>query len=160
MQYTSTIWLEGVAANSRFNPHAPHWTMAGPDPSGSFTRIDSSPQTGQVNTVGSFFFTTLITLLLRLPKFNFSEFGRDISSDYFNVLLDENRPKTGPEKEPPTSRTATCRVKQLESVKRLSDSDEGDWNSLSEYGTVSVWECLWRSNLTNTRKHRNPSVGP
>jgi len=32
-----------------------------------------------VNTVGSFFFTTLITLLLRLPKFNPFEFERDIS---------------------------------------------------------------------------------
>jgi len=64
--------------------------MAGPEPSGSFTRIDSSPQTGHVNTVGSFFFTTLITLLLRLPKFNPFEVGRDICSDYFNVLSDEN----------------------------------------------------------------------
>jgi len=97
MQYTSTIWLEGVAVNSRFNPHAPHCTMAGPDPSGSFTRIDSSPQTGQVNTVGSFFFTTLITLLLRLPNFNSPEFGREISSDYFKLLSDENRRGTAPE---------------------------------------------------------------
>jgi hypothetical protein len=44
--------------------------MAGPGPWGSLTRIDSSPHEGQVKTDGSFFLTTLMTLLLRLPNQN------------------------------------------------------------------------------------------
>jgi hypothetical protein len=70
MQYMSTIWLDGVASNSRLSPHAPHCTIAGPGPWGSLTRIDSSPQEGQVKTDGSFFFTTLMTRLRRLPNKN------------------------------------------------------------------------------------------
>jgi hypothetical protein len=48
----------------------------------------SSPQTGHVKTDGSFFFTTFITLLLRLPKLYHFELTRNIFSTYFNVPYD------------------------------------------------------------------------
>jgi len=69
LQYTSIISNEGGASISCFKPHDAHRTVAFPAPLEIVTFTVSSLHVGHVKTVGSFFFTTLITRLRLRPKF-------------------------------------------------------------------------------------------
>src|SRR5208337_3403611 len=106
--------------------------MAGPGPCGSLTRIDSSPHEGQVKTDGSFFLTTLMTLLLRLPNQNpllcqgatsIPPYFKIADSMTFNITITES----GSIMERNNFSAATLQVESTLSKK-----------ALSEYKTVSV----------------------
>src|SRR6266568_1735317 len=65
-------WAAGCAGNSSFKLHKAQRTVACPVSFAIVTRTASSPHRGQMNTVGSFFFTIRITRRLLLPNLHSS----------------------------------------------------------------------------------------